>query len=31
MMNRFIAIKPVAVLLAIGMLFTGFAIPSWGN
>lgn len=30
-MNRFIPAKPVAVLLAIGLLFTGFAMPSWGK
>lgn len=30
-MNRFIPAKPVAVLLAIGLLFTGFAMPSWGQ
>jgi murein DD-endopeptidase MepM/ murein hydrolase activator NlpD len=30
-MKRFFPTKSIAVLLAIGMLISGFAVPSWGN
>jgi murein DD-endopeptidase MepM/ murein hydrolase activator NlpD len=30
-MKRFFPTQPIAILLAIGMLISGFAVPSWGN